>query len=159
MTFQASDTKGCNFMDLLDEISNPIKPYIAKDSLWLKFFDHSNSLCTRAIRTIINHAPIGEYQLRFFLWEEFKCLCGLYPIKSRYHILHKCRSFNTYQNPNRESIAYFTLFLEFNGSAFLFDDNTTQLGHKYNSFYSLFLYFTFLCFLLFIQYVYQCMQL
>jgi len=61
MTFQVSDIKGCYFMDLLDENSNPIKLYTAKDSPWLKFFGHSNSLCIRATRAIINHAPIGEY--------------------------------------------------------------------------------------------------
>jgi len=45
---------------------------------WLKYFGHSNSLYARATRTIINYAPIGEYRLRFFLREEFKCLCSLY---------------------------------------------------------------------------------
>ena len=73
----------------LDENSTSIKPYAAKGSPWLKFFGHSNSLCTRAIRAIVNHTPIGKYRLRFFSQEEFKCPCGFYPIKSRCYILYK----------------------------------------------------------------------
>jgi len=44
-------------------------------------FEHSNGLCAHASRAITNHTPIGEYRLRFFSREEFKCLCDLYPIK------------------------------------------------------------------------------
>ena len=38
--------------------------YINGES-WLKFIGYSNSLYARAIRAIINHAPIGEYRLHF----------------------------------------------------------------------------------------------
>ena len=146
MTFQVSNTKDYNFMNLLNKNSNPIKLYTAKDSPQLKFFGHSNLLCARATRAIVNHAPIGEYQLRFFFQKEFKCLYGLYYIESRHHILHECKCFNNYWNLNRKSIAHFTLFLEFNSSTFSFDDNTTQSGYKYSSFYSFFLYFyLFIC--------------
>jgi len=92
MTFQASDLKGCHFLDLVDNDDNPIKPSYANGGSWLKYFGHSNSLCTRAMRAIVNHAPIGEYRLKFFPQEEFKCLCGLYPIETRRHILHECRN-------------------------------------------------------------------
>jgi len=61
MSFQASNTKGHSFMNLLDENSNSIELYAAKGGSWLRFFGHSNSLCTRATRAIVNHAPIGEY--------------------------------------------------------------------------------------------------
>ena len=61
MTFQASNIKHHYFMDLLNENSNPIELCAAKYGLWLKFFGYSNSLYTKAIRTIVNHAPIGEY--------------------------------------------------------------------------------------------------
>jgi len=37
-----------------------------------------------------------EYCLRFFPRELFDCSCGIYLIKSRYHILHKCRRYNKY---------------------------------------------------------------
>ena len=99
ITFQASDGKERQFLDLLDDNFNVIEPFYAKEGPWLQLFGHSNLLCARTTRAIINHAPIGEYRLRFFLNEEFKCPCGVYPIKSRRHILHECRRFNGYWNP------------------------------------------------------------
>ena len=96
MTFQALDFKEKQFLDLLDSDNNIIKPSYIKGRFWLKFFGHSNSLCTRASRAITNHAPIGEYKLRFFPREEFKCLYKLYPIKIRHHILYECQRFNKY---------------------------------------------------------------
>jgi len=99
MTFQALDGKGRQFLDLLDDNFNIIKPSYAKEGPWLQSFGHSNLLCVCATRAITNHVPIGEYRLRFFLNEEFKCLCGVYPIKSRRHILHEYRRFNGYWNP------------------------------------------------------------
>ena len=50
---------------------NTIKPLYSKRGSWLKFFEHSNLLCVRALRSIISHAPIEEYWLRFFPQEEF----------------------------------------------------------------------------------------
>ena len=83
MMFQASDLKENQFLDLLDNNNNIIKPLYVKDGSWLKTFGHSNSLYMHATRAITNHAPISKYRLRFFPREEFKCPCGLYPIKSR----------------------------------------------------------------------------
>ena len=125
MMFQASDAKEQNFLDLLDDDLKSIKPSYFKGGPWLKFFGHSNSLCARASRAIINHAPIGEYRLRFFPQEEFKCPCGLYPIETRRHVLHKCKRYNNYWNPRWDTIAHFTLFLEFNSSAFSFRESIT----------------------------------
>ena len=82
MTFQASDGKGWHFLNLLNDNLNDIKPFYAKGGPWLQLFGHSNGLCAYASRAITNHAPIGEYRLRFFPREEFKCPCGLYPIES-----------------------------------------------------------------------------
>ena len=125
MMFQASNAKGQNFLDLLDDNLKPIEPSYSKGGPWLKFFGHSNSLCARASRAIINHAPIGEYRLRFFPQEEFKCPCGLYPIETRRHVLHNCKRYNNYWNPRWDTIAHFTLFLEFNSSAFSFRESIT----------------------------------
>ena len=52
MSFQASDDKGQHFLELLDSDSKPIKMSYSKGGLWLKFFGHSNSLCTRVSRAI-----------------------------------------------------------------------------------------------------------
>jgi len=120
MTFQASDLKGRNFLDLVDGDNNILEPTYSKDGTWLQHFGHSNTLCAKATRAITNHAPIGEYQLRFFPNEEFSCLCGFYPIESRWHILHECRRFNKYWNLRRDSISHFIQFLERNLGAFAF---------------------------------------
>ena len=102
-----------------------VKLSISKGRPWLKYFGYSNSLCTRTTRIIVNYVPINEYQLRFFSQKEFKCLCSLYPIKSRHYILYKYRRYNNYWNPRRNSIMYFILFLEFDSNAFFFRDSIT----------------------------------
>jgi len=120
MLFQASDSRGRNFLELLDDNLNPIEPSAIRGSPWLQHFRYSNSLCARATRAIVNHTPIREYRLHFFPREEFSCPCGCYPIESRRHILHECRRYNNYWNPRRDTISHFTLFLEFNSNAFSF---------------------------------------
>ena len=134
MTFQASDLKGSQFLDLLNVDFNIIKPCYTKRGSWLKLFGHLNSLCAHAMRAITNHAPIGEYRLRFFPREKFKCLCGLYPIESRWYILHECRRFNRYWNPRWDSLNHFVMFLEANPNAFTFNDNSfsTVMSRSYN---------------------------
>ena len=72
MTFQASDGKGNNFLNLLDDDLNKIEPSCARGGPWLQAFGHSNSLCAQTTRAITNHAPIGEYRLQFFPNMEFK---------------------------------------------------------------------------------------
>ena len=76
MTFQASDLKGNQFLDLLDDHNNIIKLSYAKEGLWLKTIGYSNSLYAWTTRAITNHAPTDEYRLRFFPRKEFKCPCG-----------------------------------------------------------------------------------
>ena len=123
MMFQASDLKENQFLNLLDNNNNIIKLSYVKEGSWLKVFSHLNSLYAHATRVITNHAPIGEYRLRFFPREEFKCLYGLYLIKSRYYILHECGRFNGYWNTRRDSLSHFVIFLEANLSAFTFSDS------------------------------------
>ena len=118
MTFQASDDKGRNFLELLDNNLNIIKLTYSKDRSWLKYFGHSNLLYARAMRAIVNYTPIGKYHLRFFSWENFVCPYSIYLIETRRHILYKCKKYNNYWNPRRNTPAYFTLFLEFNSNAF-----------------------------------------
>jgi len=123
MIFQALDLKGKQFLNLLNDNNNIIEPSYARGGSWLKVFNHSSSLCMHASYAITNHAPIGEYRLRFFSREEFKCLCGSYPIKSRHYILHEYGRFNRYWNPRRDSLGHFIMFLVANLSAFTFTDN------------------------------------
>ena len=123
MTFQASDSKENQFLDLLDDNNNIIELSYVKKGSWLKLFGYSNSLYAHATRAITNHAPTGKYRLRFFPREDFKCPCGLYPIESKYHILYECGRFNSYWNLRRDFLSHFVMFLEFNLSAFTFSDS------------------------------------
>ena len=96
MTFQASDGKGNQFLDLMNDNLETIELSYTKEGLWLQTFGYSNLLCARATRAITNHAPIGEYRLGFFPKEEFKYLCRQYPIETRRHILYECTNYNGY---------------------------------------------------------------
>ena len=49
MTFQVSDLKERNFLELVDNNNNTLEPTYCKDGTWLQFFGHSNTLCARAI--------------------------------------------------------------------------------------------------------------
>jgi len=127
ITFQALDGKGRHFLDLVNHNFKDIKLSYIKGGLWLQSFGHSNSLCTRATRAITNHALIGEYCLRFFSNEDFKCPCGSYPIETRRHILHECTRHNRYWNPKRDSLSHFVMFLSVNPKAFTFIDNVLSV--------------------------------
>jgi len=119
MTFQVLDGKEKYFLNLLDNNFDTIEPAYIKERPWLQAFGHSNSLCAWATRAITNHAPIGEFYLRFFPNEDFKCPCS-YPIESRRHILHECKRFNRYWNPRRDFLNHLTIFLITNPHAFAF---------------------------------------
>ena len=76
MMFQASNLKGNQFLDLVDDDNNIIEPIYIKEESWLKVFGYLNSLCACTTRAITNHAPISKFRLRFFSREEFKCPCN-----------------------------------------------------------------------------------
>jgi len=134
MTFQASDGKRKQFLDLLDDNSNAIEPSYVKGEPWLQVFEQLNSLCVHVMRAITNHAPIREYRLIFFPREEFKCLCNVYPIKSRRHILYNCSRFNSYWNLRRDTLSHFVMFLKTNPNVFAFLSNThtTSISRSYS---------------------------
>ena len=99
-----SKLKRRNFLELLHNDCSEIKLSYIKGGSWIENFRFSNSLYTRATWTIINHTPIEEYQLCFFLREEFSCPCRLYPIETRCHILYNCIRFNKGWNLGKETI-------------------------------------------------------
>ena len=51
------------------------------------------TLCARATRAILNHAPIGEYRQRFFPAECTQCPCGHCQVETRRHIFANCSRF------------------------------------------------------------------
>ena len=127
MTFQASDGKGKQFYDLVNNNLEIIELSYTKGGPWLQSFGHSNLLCARATRAITNHAPIGKYRLQFFPKEDFKCFCGDYPIKTRRYILHEYMRHNKYWNPRRDTLSHFVMFLSANPKAFTFINNVPSV--------------------------------
>ena len=128
MTFQASDGKGSNFLNLTDNNYEEIEPSYIKGGSWLQAFRHSNLLCAWATRAITNHTSIGEYRLRFFPNKDFSCLCGNFPIESRRHVLFDCKRHNGYWNPRRDLLCHFVLFLIANPKAFAFIDHSLSVS-------------------------------
>ena len=128
MTFQVSDGKGRQFIDLVDDNLETIELSYTKGGPWLQSFGHSNSLCARATRAITNHALIGEYHLRFFPNKDLKCSCGSYPIETRRYILYEYTRHNGYWNPRRDTLSHFVMFLNANPRAFAFIDNVSSVN-------------------------------
>ena len=118
ITFQASDYKGRNFLDLNDDKKVYICSTYTKRGAQLKNFGLSNSICVQITRSITNHAPIDEYRLRFFLQESIACPYRNYLIKTKRHILFKCPRYSKYQNSRRKSLIDILMFLEFNPKTF-----------------------------------------
>lgn len=94
--FQVSEYKGKNFLDLNDDDNQPICPTYFKGDAWLKHFGFSNLICMCITRLVTNHAPIGEYRLRFLPKELFIYTYRDYPIKTRRHILFDCTWYNKF---------------------------------------------------------------
>jgi len=71
--FQASNAKGRQFLDLLDDDLKPIEPLYSKGGPWL------NSSVT-LIHYVLEPQELSSIMLP---QKEFKCPCGQYPIKTR----------------------------------------------------------------------------
>ena len=82
--------------NLLNNNLSEIKPSYMKGGLWIEHFGFLNLLYAWVTRAITNHISIGKYWLRYFLREEFKCLCRFYLIELKCYILYECRWFNKY---------------------------------------------------------------
>ena len=92
-----------------------------KGGSWLTYFGQSVTLCARATRAILNHAPIGEYRQRFFPAECTQCPCGHCQVETRRHIFANCSRFahSPLIDPSL-SIKDFVDFLKEHPSAFAF---------------------------------------
>jgi ribonuclease HI len=99
---------------------------LARSSL-LTLTGHSSSITARMARSILNHAPTGEFRRRFFPREATTCaLCGV--LQSRRHILNSCARYRRRQNfyeflkNSSEPGPALHDFLKANPTAFSFDD-------------------------------------
>ena len=107
----------------LTECFNPLdtEASYSKGDSWLTHFGQLVTLCARATRAILNHAPIGEYRQCFFPAECTQCLCGHCQVETRQHIFANCARFahSPLIDPS-PSIKNFVDFLKEHPSAFAF---------------------------------------
>ena len=61
MTFQVSEYKRRNFLDLNNDNNQPIYLMYFKNSAWLKYIGHLNLIYIYITRLIMNHTSIDEY--------------------------------------------------------------------------------------------------
>ena len=93
----------------------------AKGGGWLPFIGESVTLCARATRAILNHAPIGEFRQRFFPAECTQCLCGHCQVETHRHIFANCRWFAYFPLTDlAPTVKDFVKFLKEHPSAFAF---------------------------------------
>jgi len=119
--FNRPTVQGCHFLTLRGKNYKPLQPSYSKGGSWLTYFGQSVTLCARATRAILNHAPIGEYRQHFFPAECTQCLCGHCQVETCRHIFANC--FRFAHSPLIDlspSIEDFVDFLKEHPSAFAF---------------------------------------
>jgi hypothetical protein len=123
--FQDEKYCGSQFLQLKDTMGNALTPTYANGGTWLKSVGEETKLCTRMCRTILDHAPIGDYYCRFNISEEHSCSCGA-ARQSREHLFTRCPRLSTGRTPKllNELIGY----LERNPVAFGFQSPSEGIG-------------------------------
>jgi len=81
--FNRPTVQGHHFLTLRGKNRKPLQPSYSKSGSWLTYFGQSVTLCARATRAILNHAPIGEYRQRFFPAECTQCPSGHCQVETR----------------------------------------------------------------------------
>jgi len=121
-SFMTNPKRGQCFFDFEDENQKVIKPTYAKGSSWLPSIGFTNLLCACFTRMTTSHAPIREYQQRFFSHLPISCSCGEAEIQTQEHIVIECDIYDPSTCPCNIIINSFVHFLVDNPSAFSFDN-------------------------------------
>ena len=120
-SFSYPSSQGRHFLSLKGGNRKSLQPSYTKGGSWLLFIAESVTLCARATRAILNHAPIGEFRQCFFPAECTQCPCGHCQVETRRHILADCSRFAHAPLTDRSpSIKDFVKFLKEHPSAFAF---------------------------------------
>jgi len=114
-------SQGCHFLPLKGGIKNLLQPSYAKGRGWLSFIGESVTLCARATRAILNHAPIREFRQRFFPAKCTQCPCGHCQVETCRHIFANCCWFAHFPLTDLvPTVKDFVKFLKEHPSAFAF---------------------------------------
>ncbi|EKM73796.1 hypothetical protein AGABI1DRAFT_134073 [Agaricus bisporus var. burnettii JB137-S8] len=123
--------KGNSWYDITDKEGNEVLPSHLQGGPWFQTYQgvkaaDNSPLFARLMRVMCNHAPIGEYRVRFFPNEPYKaCQCDLKSPETRQHLLMVCslfvRRINHYDLDGITTIRGLILFLQDNPQAFSFE--------------------------------------
>ncbi|XP_006458377.1 hypothetical protein AGABI2DRAFT_115402 [Agaricus bisporus var. bisporus H97] len=123
--------KGNSWYDTTDKEGNEVLPSHLHGGPWFQTYQgvkaaDNSPLFARLMRVMCNHAPIGEYRVRFFPNEPYKaCQCDLKSPETRQHLLMVCplfvRRINHYDLDGITTIRGLILFLQDNPQAFSFE--------------------------------------
>ena len=121
-SFARPSSQGRHFLPLKGGIKNLLQPSYAKGRGWLLFIGESVvTLCARATRAILNHAPIGEFRQHFFPAECTQCPCGHCQVETCRQIFANCRRFAHFPLTDLvPTVKDFVKFLKEHPSAFAF---------------------------------------
>ncbi|XP_006455393.1 hypothetical protein AGABI2DRAFT_121315 [Agaricus bisporus var. bisporus H97] len=123
--------KGNSWYDITDKEGNEVLPSHLQGGPWFQNYQgvkaaNNSPLFARLMRVMCNHAPIGEYRVRFFPNEPYKaCQCDLKSPETRQHLLMVCplfvRRINHYDLDGITTIRGLILFLQDNPQVFSFE--------------------------------------
>ncbi|EKM78177.1 hypothetical protein AGABI1DRAFT_93053 [Agaricus bisporus var. burnettii JB137-S8] len=123
--------KGNSWYEITDKEGNEVLPSHLQGGPWFQTYQgvkaaNDSPLFARLMRVMCNHAPIGEYRVRFFPKEPYKaCQCDLKSPETRQHLLMVCslfvRRINHYDLDGITTIRGLILFLQDNPQAFSFE--------------------------------------
>ncbi|KAJ3518886.1 hypothetical protein NMY22_g13456 [Coprinellus aureogranulatus] len=120
------DYRGHQFLVLRHPKGKPLPPVYANGGAYLCHVNGDPKMCARFCHAILNHAPIGEYYVRFNIPEDPECECGC-PIQTRRHIFVQCGVLTT-GNRDPKYIRELVGFLVTNPTAFGFSRPPAGVG-------------------------------
>ncbi|XP_006462344.1 hypothetical protein AGABI2DRAFT_143963 [Agaricus bisporus var. bisporus H97] len=119
-----------SWYDITDKEGNEVLPSHLQGGPWFQTYQgvkaaNNSPLFARLMRVMCNHAPIGEYRVRFFPNKPYKaCQCNLRSPETRQHLLMVCplfvRQINHYDLDGITTIRGLILFLQDNPQVFSF---------------------------------------
>ena len=119
--------RGSHFLVSKDIDGRSIKPSTVKGGPWLQISGNNSEVFARMCRTILNHAPIGAYYLRFHLDEPIRCNCGRVAVQTRMHLLMSCPLL-AYRSIFPTTLGLLVDFLRLNPTAFGFNRPRNGVG-------------------------------
>ncbi|EKM75689.1 hypothetical protein AGABI1DRAFT_94747 [Agaricus bisporus var. burnettii JB137-S8] len=111
--------KGNSWYDIIDKEDNEVLPIHLQGGPWFQTYQgvkaaDNSPLFARLMRVMCNHAPIGEYRVRFFPDKPYKsCQCDLKSPETQQHLLMRYKYMRTLRG--------LILFLQHNPQAFSFE--------------------------------------